>query len=125
MISKIRNFFTRKVGSKILTNWVSEDYLLRNRKEKENSRITENRSHDVYYFHQLKDPYSFLASQTLFELLELYDVNLMILIVGEPNIVHEPDMFYEYCFNDANSIAKNYGLSALPNKMPSDDAIEL
>ena len=31
---------------------------------------------------------NWIIVHSLFELLELYDVNLMILIVGEPNIVH-------------------------------------
>ena len=49
MISKIRNFLTRKVGSKVLTKWVSEEYLLNNREEREKNRISENRGHEVYY----------------------------------------------------------------------------
>ena len=125
MISKIRNFITRKVGSKVLTNWVSEEYLLNNREEREKNRISENRGHEVYYFHQLKDPYSYLACQTLSELLDIYNINLKILVVGEPNIIHEPDMFYEYCFDDASSIANNYGLNTLPSKPPSSSAIKL
>lgn len=125
MISKIRNFLTRKVGSKVLTKWVSEEYLLNNREEREKNRISENRGHEVYYFHQLKDPYSYLACQTLSELLDIYNINLKILVVGEPNIIHEPDMFYEYCFDDANSIASNYGLNTLPSKLPSSSAIKL
>ena len=125
MISKIRNFLTRKVGSKVLTKWVSEEYLLNNREEREKNRISENRGHEVYYFHQLKDPYSYLACQTLSELLDTYNINLKILVVGEPNIIHEPDMFYEYCFDDANSIASNYGLNTLPSKLPSSSAIKL
>ena len=125
MISKIRNFLTRKVGSKVLTKWVSEEYLLNNREEREKNRISENRGHEVYYFHQLKDPYSYLACQTLSELLDIYNINLKILVVGEPNIIHEPDMFYEYCFDDANSIASNYGLNTLPSKPPSSSAIKL
>ena len=102
MISKIRNFLTRKVGSKVLTKWVSEEYLLNNREEREKNRISENRGHEVYYFHQLKDPYSYLACQTLSELLDIYNINLKILVVGEPNIIHEPDMFYEYCFDGSD-----------------------
>ena len=125
MISKIRNFITRKVGSKVLTKWVSEEYLLNNREEREKNRISENRGHEVYYFHQLKDPYSYLACQTLSELLDIYNINLKILVVGEPNIIHEPDMFYKYCFDDASSIASNYGLNALPSKPPSSSAIKL
>ena len=125
MISKIRNFLTRKVGSKVLTKWVSEEYLLNNREEREKNRISENRGHEVYYFHQLKDPYSYLACQTLSELLDIYNINLKILVVGEPNIIHEPDMFYEYCFDDASSIANNYGLNTLPSKPPSSSAIKL
>ena len=125
MISKIRNFLTRKVGSKVLTKWVSEEYLLNNREEREKNRISENRGHEVYYFHQLKDPYSYLACQTLSELLDIYNINLKILVVGEPNIIHEPDMFYEYCFDDASSIASNYGLNTLPSKHPSSSAIKL
>lgn len=125
MISKIRNFLTRKVGSKVLTKWVSEEYLLNNREEREKNRISENRGHEVYYFHQLKDPYSYLACQTLSELLDTYNINLKILVVGEPNIIHEPDMFYEYCFDDASSIASNYGLNTLPSKPPSSSAIKL
>ena len=125
MISKIRNFLTRKVGSKVLTKWVSEEYLLNNREEREKNRISENRGHEVYYFHQLKDPYSYLACQTLSELLDTYNINLKILVVGEPNIIHEPDMFYKYCFDDASSIASNYGLNALPSKPPSSSAIKL
>ena len=125
MISKIRNFLTRKVGSKVLTKWVSEEYLLNNREEREKNRISENRGHEVYYFHQLKDPYSYLACQTLSELLDTYNINLKILVVGEPNIIHEPDMFYEYCFDDASSIANNYGLNTLPSKPPSSSAIKL
>ena len=124
-MSKIRNYFTRKVGSKILTKWVNEDYSLSNRKEMEEKRIKENRHHEVYYFHQIKDPYSFLASQVLSELNDIYDINLNIVLVGEPTVLHEPEMFYQYCLEDAISVAKSYGCSDIPKKLPSNTSINL
>lgn len=81
-------------------------------------RLTEMRRrargepHRVEYFHQVDDPYSHLAAQTLAVLQERYDIVLVPHLVGPPadDAAPEPTLLAEFARRDCADIAPAYGL---------------
>jgi 2-hydroxychromene-2-carboxylate isomerase len=69
--------------------------------------------HRVEYFHQVDDPYSHLAAQTLGPLLERYEIEIVVHLVEPPAArdAGEPEMLIGYARKDAADIAPHYGLS--------------
>ena len=66
IINKISNFFSKRtitasIRNKLMMDWSDENKFLENRVKRENLRQLEKRSHIVYYFHSLADPYSHLT----------------------------------------------------------------
>ena len=62
IINKISNFFSKRtitasIRNKLMMDWSDENKFLENRVKRENLRQLEKRSHIVYYFHSLSDPY--------------------------------------------------------------------
>ncbi len=77
--------------------------------------------HRVHYFHEVADPYSHLAAQTLRELLAAYEIEL-IPHVSAPTVgqnVPEPELLARLAVRDARAIAPHYGLT-----FPAAGAIE-
>ena len=75
-----------------------------------------NRSHTVYYFHEVNDPYSHLCAQILKPLTDHYEINLIPLIVGKPpkSSTPETEMRMKYSIEDATLIAPYHNLQFLP-----------
>ncbi len=73
--------------------------------------------HTVQYFHQVDDPYSHLAAQTLERLVERYDIALEPHLVGPPPDDAAPDRerLEGYARKDAGDIAPAAGLSFPPS----------
>ncbi len=71
---------------------------------------------EVHYFHQVDDPYSHLAAQTLPSLVECYDIDLIPHLVGAPPDEAAPqrDKLEAFARKDAADIAPAYGLSYAP-----------
>jgi 2-hydroxychromene-2-carboxylate isomerase len=67
----------------------------------------------VDYFHQVDDPYSQLAAQTLGRLRERYDVELEVFLVGPPpdEAAPERERLRAYARKDAADVAPAYGLT--------------
>ena len=65
------------------------------------------------YFHQVDDPYSYLAAQCLVGLAQRYDIELVCHLVTEPSgkNIPEPDLLRKLSRHDAYAIASDYGLS--------------
>ncbi len=84
--------------------------------------------HHVDYFHQLDDPYSYLAAQVLERLCTTYAIELRIVIVGTPNAVDapEPAMLANYALVDARNIAPYFGLDSTGlDQLPAGNPLTL
>ena len=128
--NKLLNFFNEKIISKgrnkIIQRFVSENNLLAQRKKKEKKRITENRLHEIYYFHQVDDPYSLLILSTIEELKNRYNIKLYCILVGEPpkETIHEPNMYELHCLNDVRNMAHWYGIDNQIKDYPPEKVIQ-
>ena len=58
--------------------------LLAQRAKAEKARLASGRPHEVYYFHQLDDPYSHLMAQALPRFLARYNIELKPHVVSHP-----------------------------------------
>lgn len=127
IFSSIRNVIARNVMPRVFLNWSDPDVLFRKRVEKEEVRQKEGRPHEVFYFHELSDPYSHITAQLIRNFKAEYAVDLVPLVVGEPpsKTVHEPSMYRKYCLTDAIRIAPFYGLEFPINQLPNDKIISL
>ena len=78
----------------------------------ERKRKVQNRPHQVYYLHQVDDPYSHLCCQVLDQLEQSYDIKLIPLVVGAPPVSSTPEveMLKNHSIKDASMIAPYYGL---------------
>jgi len=127
IISSVRNVITRAVMPKVFQNWSDPDILIRKREENEKLRQKEGRPHEVFYFHEIADPYSYITAHILSKFKEEYAVELVPLIVGEPptKTIHEPSMYRNYCLTDGIRIAPFYGVNFTNKKLPKDKLISL
>jgi len=88
------------------------------RAKRERKRKAQNRPHQVYYLHQVDDPYSHLCCQVLDQLGQSYDIELIPLVVGTPPVSSTPEveMLQDHSIKDASMIAPHYGLHFESNK---------
>ena len=112
IISSIRNMVSRYLMPRVFLNWSDQDIVLRKREEKEEIRKKEGRPHEVFYFHELLDPYSHITAQLINKFTSEYSVEIVPMIVNEPpsKTVHEPSLYRKYCLTDAITIAPFYGV---------------
>ena len=61
------------------------------REKRERKRKTENRPHQVFYLHQVDDPYSHLCCQILDQLKNSYDIEVIPLVVSSPPSSSTPE----------------------------------
>ncbi len=82
------------------------------RTKRERKRKAQNRPHQIYYLHQVDDPYSHLCCQVLDQLEQSYDIKLIPLVVGAPPVSSTPEveMLKNHSIKDASMIAPYYGL---------------
>src|SRR5689334_19226015 len=83
------------------------------RRLSEGLRMLTGRRHVVHYFHQVDDPYSHLAAQLLEPLLERYDIDLDVHLVGPPpnSAAPERERLIAYSRVDAQRIAEARGFA--------------
>lgn len=88
--------------------------LLRLRAEQQRKR--EGRGHEVLYFHQVDDPYSQLAIQSVVPFLDRYDVRLVPKLVTGPTpiAIHEQALWDTWARRECAAMAPFYGLSFKP-----------
>ena len=127
IISSIRNMISRYVMPRVLLKWSDPDIVLRKREEQEKIRKKEGRPHEVFYFHELLDPYSHITAQLINKFRSEYSVELVPLVVNEPpsKTVHEPSMYRKYCLTDAIRIAPFYGVEFPSDKLPNAQVVSL
>jgi 2-hydroxychromene-2-carboxylate isomerase len=112
---------------RVFLKWSDPDIVLRKREEKEETRKKEGRPHEVFYFHELLDPYSHITAQLINKFKEEYSVEIVPLVVNEPpsKTVHEPSMYRKYCLTDAIRIAPFYGVEFPSDKLPNAQVVSL
>ena len=94
----------------------------------ERRRRLSRQPHRVFYFHQLDDPYSHLAAQTLAPFIERYEVELVPMLVGPPPAAAAPERerLVVYSREDAAGIAPDYGLEFRdPGEQPESALLSL
>ncbi len=94
----------------------------------EQRRRLAGRPHQVHYFHQVDDPYSQLAAETLPELVARYEVELVPHLVGPPSDAAAPERERLDAFSrrDAADVAPGYGLAFPPGaQAPAAEAVAL
>ncbi len=127
IISSIRNMISRYVMPRVLLKWSDPDIVLRKREEQEKIRKKEGRPHEVFYFHELLDPYSHITAQLINKFRSEYSVELVPMVVNEPpsKTVHEPSLYRKYCLTDATRIAPFYGVEFPSDKLPNAQVVSL
>jgi len=101
-----------------LKKYLSKSTLLKKRNKKEDLRIKHERPHEVFYLHQVDDPYSHLCCQVLDQLNAAYNIKITPLVVGEPpeSATPEVELLKKHSIDDASMIAPFYGLDFSTNK---------
>ncbi len=106
----------------------SSKRLARQRQKAEARRNREGASHEVHYFHQVDDPYSHLAAQTIGFLERAYDIKLIPHLVSPPSDAAAPERqeLIAYSRRDAADIAPYFGLSFEDrHEQPRQDSVRL
>jgi len=87
--------------------------LLAQRAKAEKARLASGRPHQVYYFHQVDDPYSHLLAQALPRFLARYKVELKPQVVSPPpdSAAPEREKLVAYSRVDAALLAQRHDLS--------------
>jgi 2-hydroxychromene-2-carboxylate isomerase len=100
--------------------------LLAKRAKAEKLRLASGRPHQVYYFHQVDDPYSHLMAQALPRFLARYNVELLPHVVSPPpdSAAPEREKLVAYSRVDAALLANHHGLNFTdPGKQPGADQV--
>jgi len=96
--------------------------LLAKRAKAEKIRSASGRPHQVYYFHQVDDPYSHLVAQALPRFLARYHIELTPHVVSPPpdSAAPEREKLVAYSRVDAGLLAQHHGLNFTDqNKQPN------
>ena len=127
IISSIRNNISRYLMPRVFLKWSDPDIVLRKREEQEKIRKKEGRPHEIFYFHELLDPYSHITAQLINKFTSEYSVELVPMVVNEPpsKTVHEPTLYRKYCLTDATRIAPFYGVEFPSDKLPNAQVVSL
>tara|TARA_Y100001970_G_scaffold41789_1_gene51905 strand:- start:14218 stop:15558 length:1341 start_codon:yes stop_codon:yes gene_type:complete len=121
----IKEFIRSRVASKVMQNAANISRRDKERESREKARRIEKRPHLIYFFHCLKDPYSYIALRRIPEIKSKYSVDLEIIIVGNPPDITLPEdkMYWEYSLIDARRISPFYGIESLNQSFPPQEKI--
>ena len=100
--------------------------LLAKRAKAEKARLASGRPHQVYYFHQVDDPYSHLLAQALLRFLARYNIELIPHVVSPPpdSAAPEREKLVAYSRVDAALLAQHHGLNFTDQgKQPQADRV--
>ena len=73
----LKNKFMARSRNQLMMKWSSEKLLIKERNKREKLRISENREHKIYYYHQVDDPYSILVLPLLKKIKLKYNICLL------------------------------------------------
>jgi 2-hydroxychromene-2-carboxylate isomerase len=118
-----RRTASAKVRNAVMNHFASYEVFKENRKKSEEARSSENRPHEILYFHKVDDPYSHLTIQFIDRFRSSYNIQFKPILVGEenPETVHEPSLYNIYCLEDVRRIAPYYDVSFSAHSYPSKD----
>ena len=112
ILKALRNFISRrtifaKARNKIMNTYANYDLVKKARIEFEADRQKLQEPHTIIYFHKVDDPYSALTIEYVDKIASAFDIVLKPILVGEenPETVHEPSLYSDYCLTDVNRIA--------------------
>ena len=132
ILKALRNFISRrtifaKARNKIMNTYANYDLVKKARIEFEADRQKSQEPHTVIYFHKVDDPYSALTIEYVDKIASAFDIVLKPILVGEenPETVHEPSLYSDYCLTDVNRIADYYGVSFSSKSYPEKNLINL
>ena len=131
MISKaFKNFMSRrtifaKVRNKVMNTYASYDLIKKARVAFEAERQESQEPHTVIYFHKVDDPYSALTVEYVEKIASTFDVLLKPVLVSEenPETVHEPTLYGDYCLRDVNRIAAYYDVAFSSQTYPEKNLV--
>lgn len=107
--------------------WLARDRLLKARDKAERARLSRGEPHRVHYFHQVDDPYSALLAACLPALVQRYELDFVVHVVGPPSDAAAPDRdrLVAYSRKDAQRLAVHHGLGFRdPSAQPSTEVLE-
>ena len=132
ILKALRNFISRrtifaKARNKIMNTYANYDLVKKARIEFEADRQKLQEPHTIIYFHKVDDPYSALTIEYVDKIASAFDIVLKPILVGEenPETVHEPSLYSDYCLTDVNRIADYYGVSFSSKSYPEKNLINL
>ena len=112
-----------------ITRFITSQFLARlKRNIFELRRRLSGKPHELHYFHQLDDPYSYLAAQILPTLQSSYSLKFVVHMVAPPpdDCAPERTALENYSRRDAAKIASFYGLSFTDlGQQPADICLQL
>ena len=116
-----------KVRNKVMNTYASYDLIKKARAAFEVERHESQEPHTVIYFHKVDDPYSALTVEYVEKIASTFDVLLKPVLVGEenPETVHEPTLYGDYCLRDVNRIADYYGVVFSSQTYPEKNLVNL
>ncbi|MCX2982000.1 2-hydroxychromene-2-carboxylate isomerase [Halieaceae bacterium IMCC14734] len=112
----------RWIGSRVTTHVASQKRRQNLWRRAEKQRVKNDEPHQVHYYHQVDDPYSYLAAQLLDAICANYKIELQVHLVAGPSGDNSPEpiLLQKYSCYDCAAVAPHYGLK-FPSKadMPS------
>ena len=132
MLKSFRSFLSRrtfsyKLRNRVMNMFSSYENFVSIREKSEQKRKSENRPHEVLYFHKVDDPYSHLTIQYIDKLTSTYDISVKPILVGEenPEALHEPSLYDNYCIEDVRRISPFYGVNFSSDSYPNQELVDL
>ena len=116
-----------KLRNKFMNTYASYELVKKARVNFEAERQKLSAPHTVIYFHKVDDPYSALTIEYVDKIISSYDVVLKPILVGEenPETIHEPTLYTDYCLRDVNRIADYYRVEFSSNSYPKKNLVNL
>ncbi len=102
----------RWLSSRVTTRIASQQRRQRLWRRAEKQRAKSGELHKLHYFHQVDDPYSYLAAQLLEAICANYKVELEVHLVAGPSGDNSPEplLLQKYACYDCAVVAPHYGL---------------
>jgi len=132
ILKALRSFISRrtifaKARNRIMNTYANYDLVIKARIEFEADRQKLQEPHTVIYFHKVDDPYSALTIEYVDKIASFFDIVLKPILVGaeNPETVHEPSLYSDYCLRDVNRIADYYGVLFSSKSYPEKNLINL